>query len=109
MRKNVNEPAGQRSTGAGRLLEELTRDGAITLRALAMVLEVPEKRLAECRDGRGRLDPRIQLKLADLAPIMAPKLALSARRLHVQARAAVEYEANGAETRHASYPREQFR
>ena len=109
MKKPDSELSGQRSTGAGRLLEELTRDGTITLRALAMVLEVSERRLAECRDGKGRLDPKIQLKLASLAPVMAPKLKLTARRLHAQARAALEYEAEGAETRHASYPREQFR
>ena len=108
MRKE-NESPGQRSTAAGRLLEELTADGTITLRALAMVLEVSEQRLAECRDAKGRLEPSVQLKLANLAPLMAPKLRLSARRLYVQARAALEYETNGSETRHASYPREQFR
>jgi len=109
MKKHDDEFSGQRSTAAGRLLEELTRDGTITLRALAMVLEVSEQRLAECRDGKGRLAPKIQLKLATIAPVMAPKLNLMARRLHAQARAALEYEANGAETRHTSYPREQFR
>ena len=108
MKKGQNEST-QRSTVAGRLLEELTADGAITLRALAMVLEVPERRLLECRDGKGRLEPKVQLKLADFAPVMSPRLRLSARRLHVQARAALEYEAHGAETRHTSYPREQYR
>lgn len=109
MKKDENESPKQRSTAAGRLLEELTADGAITLRALAMVLEVSERRLAECRDGKGRLDPKAQVKLANLAPVMSPKLQRSARRLHAQARAAVEYEADGNTTRHASYPREQFR
>jgi hypothetical protein len=109
MKKHDGELMGQRSTAAGRLLEELTRDGTVTLRALANVLEVSEQRLAECRDGKGRLAPQIQLKLASLAPVMAPKLNPMARRLHAQARAAFEYEANGAETRHTSYPREQFR
>ena len=109
MKKHDSECSGQRSTAAGRLLEELTRDGTITLRALAVVLEVSEGRLTECRDGKGRLDPKIQLKLASLAPTMAPQLKPMAHRLHAQARAAVEYEADGAETRHASYPREQFR
>lgn len=109
MQKKVGELLGQRSTAAGRLLEELTRDGTVTLRALATVLEVSEQRLAECRDGKGRLDPKIQMNLASLAPAMAPRLTAMARRLHAQARAALEYEANGAETRHTSYPREQFR
>lgn len=109
MKKEMNDSSGQRSTAAGRLLAQLTADGAITLRALAMVLGVPERRLAECRDGNGRLDPRVQLKLANLAPVMSSRLKVPARRLHEQARAALEYETNGADTRHASYPREQFR
>lgn len=109
MKKRTNGSSGQRSATAGRLLEELTADGAVTLRALAMVLEVPERYLAECRDGNGRLDPSVQLKLASLAPVMSPKLQLPARRLYAQARAALEFESNGAATRHASYPREQFR
>jgi len=109
MKKHDNGSSGQRSNAAGRLLEELTRDGATTLCALAKVLEISEAHLTECRDGKGRLDPKIQLKLASLAPIIAPELKLMARRLHTQASAAVEYEANGAAMRHSSYPREQFR
>jgi ParB-like chromosome segregation protein Spo0J len=105
----TNESTGQRSTAAGRLLQELTADGAITLRALAMVLEVPERHLAECRDGNGRLDPKVQLKLANLAPVMSSRLRPAARRLHEQARAALQYESEGAAIRHTSYPREQFR
>jgi hypothetical protein len=110
MRKNENEPSsGQRSTAAGRLLEELTADGAVTLHALATALKVSEQRLTECRDGKGRLDPSVQLQLASLAPVMSPKLQVAARRLNAQAQAALEFEAHGADTRHASYPRERFR
>jgi len=109
MKKETNDSTGQRSTAAGRLLEQLTADGTITLGALAMVLEVPERHLAECRDGKGRLDPRVQLKLASLAPVMSSRLRSAARRLQGQARAALEYETDGAATRHTSYPREQFR
>jgi hypothetical protein len=109
MTRLTNDSSGQRSTAAGRLLEQLTANGAITLRALSMVLEVPERRLAECRDARGRLDPRVQLKLADIAPVMSSRLRVPARRLHEQARAALEFEIHGDATRHASYPREQFR
>jgi len=108
MKRDPSEPQGQRSTAAGRLLAELTSDGAITLRALAMVLEVPERQLVECRDGRGRLDPTVQLRLANLAPVMSARLKQPARRLHEQARAALQFEAEGATTRHASYPREHF-
>jgi hypothetical protein len=109
MKNNENQFSGQRSVAAGRLLEELTADGAITLGALALALQVPEGGLAECRDGKGRLDPSVQLKLATLAPMMSPRLQPAARRLHGQARAALEYEANGTDTRHASYPRSRFR
>lgn len=109
MRRNANECPGQRSIAAGRLLEELTADGAVTLSALAAALEVSEQRLAECRDGKGRLDPSVQLSLAQIAPTMSPRLRPAARRLSGQARAALEYELHGADKRHASYPRAQFR
>jgi hypothetical protein len=109
MKNNEKENHGQRSVAAGRLLEELTADGAITLDALAKALEVSERGLAECRDGKGRLEPSVQLRLAMLAPTMSPRLQPAARRLHGQARAALEYEANGTDTRHASYPRARFR
>jgi hypothetical protein len=108
-KEETNHSPGQRSTAAGRLLVQLTADGVITLGALAMVLEVPEQHLAECRDGKGRLDPSVQLKLATLAPGMSSHLRIPARRLHDQARAALQYEADGRDTRHASYPRERFR
>jgi hypothetical protein len=109
MKKMTNEPSGQRSTAAGRLLQELTADGAIGLRTLSMVLDVSERRLTECRDGKGRLDPAVQLRLANVAPMMSSRLRLSARRLREQARAALEYETEGEAIRHASYPRQQFR
>ena len=109
MKRSTNESPGQRSTAAGRLLAQLTADGAITLRALSMVLEIPERRLTECRDGKGRLDPRVQLKLANIAPVMSSRLRAPARRLHEQARAALEFETEGEATRHASYPRARFR
>lgn len=109
MRRNANESHGQRSTAAGNLLKELTADGVVTLHALSVALEVPEPQLAECRDGKGRLAPRVQLRLAKLAPGMSSRLEAPARRLNAQARAALQYETDGADTRHASYPRAQFR
>src|SRR3954469_15551517 len=109
MKRDTNANRDQRSTAAAELLKELTDGRRITLGTLAILLDVSESQLAECRDGKGRLTPQIQLRLAHLAPSMSSRLRDTARRLEAQARAALRFEADGADTRHSSYPRQLFR
>lgn len=96
-------------TTAGRLLAALSASDPTSLQLLSEQLDVRERRLIECRDGQTRLEPAIQLALAKLAATLSPAHARLARQLQEQAQAALEYEDNGRQVRHLTYPRTLFR
>lgn len=97
-----------RQTAAGRLLAELARDPVIELATIARHLGVEESLLEQCRGGHVALPPAVQMRLAALVLLLAPRHDRRARSLYAQAQAALRLEQAEIEG-HLTYPRERFR
>jgi hypothetical protein len=91
-----------RLTSAGQLLRLVTKDDAVDLPWLARRLKVPAGRLRACRDGRGSLEPEVQILLAAFILELSPEHSSLARRLHAQAQSALRVR-EGAVQSHAVY------
>jgi hypothetical protein len=89
-------------TTAGRLLDAIVDSGAIDLAYLAHRLNVPKRRLEECRTGGAALELEVQIRLAPMVMLLAPQHQRLARRLHSQAQSALRVR-EGAVQAHTTY------
>lgn len=102
-------PAPKRPrTAAARLLAAVVADQELTLDALATPLQLPVSALEACLDGTHTLALDVQMRLAALATMMAPRHERQARALYAQAQAALRM-AESAGERHMTYPREFYK
>lgn len=100
---STSQPRRKSLTTAGRLLADITSDGALDMDQLARRLTVPAQRLRACRDGSRALELEHQLMLAALVVELAPQHGSLARRLYAQAQSALRMRL-GAVDSHLIYP-----
>jgi len=91
-------------TTAGRLLDELHRDGQPIRDAVVTAAGVSFERADAAMTGASRLTLSEQLRLAEAAMLMAPRHARHALRLRAQVLAARGYESGELVERHRDAP-----
>lgn len=98
------DDSARHSTGtAARLLQRLWADDPASIARIAEHSQVPLEDVQACRDGRTRLSPEKQMRIAAATVSIAPGHTRDAHRLYVQAQAELRF-ALGIVSSHASYP-----
>ncbi|HKW47259.1 MAG TPA: hypothetical protein VJN70_07435 [Gemmatimonadaceae bacterium] len=85
-------PSVQKNNRAAALLAEIREADGLSCERLALLIGVNPEDLRACRDYKSVLPPVAQVRLARAIASRSPRLAARARRLEVQAVAAISLE-----------------
>lgn len=85
-------PSVQKNNRAAALLAEIRETDGLSCERLALIVGVNADDLRDCREYKSVLSPLVQMRLARAIASRCPRLAARARRLEVQATAAMSLE-----------------
>lgn len=102
-RQNGTVPSVQKNNRAAALLAAIREEDGLSDERLALLIGSTPADLRACREYKATLAPIVQMRLARAIATRSPRLAASARRLEVQAAAAVRLE-TGSNALHLTAP-----
>lgn len=85
-------PSVQKNNRAAALLAQIREEDGLSCERLALLIGVNPDELKACKEYQSSLSPLVQVRLARAIATRAPRLASRARRLEVQATAAMSLE-----------------
>jgi len=96
-------PSVQKNNRAAALLAQIREEDGLSCERLALLIGVNPEELHACKEYQSVLSPLVQVRLARAIASRCPRLAARARRLELQATAAMSIE-TGSNALHLTAP-----